>query len=114
VVVACRSDNVSPTVTEPPLINFLTPGQAAAASSNNIVRHNESFANDFGIQVNASLNNVVFENETHDNPKYRHAQLIGEQKSRASETRSNQRPRFAPQGINSARAVTVHLSNRRP
>jgi len=67
VVVACRSDNVSPTVTEPPLINVLTPGQAPGASSNNIVRHNESFANDFGIQVNASLNNVVFENETHDN-----------------------------------------------
>ncbi len=39
-----------------------------AAASNNIVRHNESFANDFGIQVNGSVNNVVFENETHDNP----------------------------------------------
>jgi parallel beta-helix repeat protein len=37
------------------------------ASSNNIVRHNESFGNDFGIQVNASVNNVIFENESHDN-----------------------------------------------
>ncbi len=37
------------------------------ASSNNIVRHNESFGNDFGIQVNGSVNNVIFENVTHDN-----------------------------------------------
>ncbi len=33
VVVACRADRVSPTVTEPPLINVLTPGQAPAVSA---------------------------------------------------------------------------------
>jgi len=38
-----------------------------AAAANNTVRHNESFANDFGIQMNGSANNVVFENESHDN-----------------------------------------------
>jgi hypothetical protein len=37
-------------------------------SDGNIVRHNESFANDFGIQVVAGAdNNVIFENHSHDN-----------------------------------------------
>jgi parallel beta-helix repeat protein len=39
-----------------------------ALSDGNIVRHNESFANDFGIQVvGGADNNVIFENHSHDN-----------------------------------------------
>ncbi|HEY3113636.1 MAG TPA: right-handed parallel beta-helix repeat-containing protein [Gemmatimonadaceae bacterium] len=45
----------------------LTCKTQTAGSSNNIVRHNESFANDFGIQINGCSNNVIFENESHDN-----------------------------------------------
>jgi parallel beta-helix repeat protein len=37
-------------------------------SDGNTVRHNESFANDFGIQVvGGADNNVIFENHSHDN-----------------------------------------------
>lgn len=37
-------------------------------SAGNIVRHNETFENDFGIQVAfEAANNVIFHNESHDN-----------------------------------------------
>jgi parallel beta-helix repeat protein len=38
-----------------------------AGSLGNIVRHNETFENDFGIQVAAAANNVVRNNHSHDN-----------------------------------------------
>ncbi|HEU4681532.1 MAG TPA: right-handed parallel beta-helix repeat-containing protein, partial [Gemmatimonadales bacterium] len=39
-----------------------------AGSADNIVRHNETFQNDFGIQVAFdATNNVIFHNESHDN-----------------------------------------------
>jgi parallel beta-helix repeat protein len=43
---------------------------AGAASVGNIVRHNETFGNDFGIQVadaGATTNNVIIHNESHNN-----------------------------------------------
>jgi parallel beta-helix repeat protein len=39
-----------------------------AGSMGNIVRHNETFENDFGVQVfGGAANNVIFDNESHDN-----------------------------------------------
>jgi parallel beta-helix repeat protein len=39
-----------------------------AGSADNIVRHNETFENDFGIQVaGGAANNVIFHNDSHDN-----------------------------------------------
>jgi hypothetical protein len=41
---------------------------AGPLSDGNIVRHNESFANDFGVQViNGADNNVIFHNYSHNN-----------------------------------------------
>jgi trimeric autotransporter adhesin len=53
----------------------VSPGMVACGinligplSTGNIVRHNETFENDFGIQVAfEAANNVIFHNESHDN-----------------------------------------------
>jgi parallel beta-helix repeat protein len=40
---------------------------SGAGSVGNIVRHNETFQNDFGIQVLGATNNRIFHNDSHDN-----------------------------------------------
>jgi parallel beta-helix repeat protein len=47
-------------------INVIGPG-----ANGNIVRHNETFENDFGIQIaGGAANNVVFDNVSHDNRRF--------------------------------------------
>ncbi|MGH7481084.1 MAG: right-handed parallel beta-helix repeat-containing protein [Longimicrobiales bacterium] len=59
------SDNFSPGGTACG-INVAGPG-----SVGNIVRHNETFGNDFGVQIaGGAADNVVFHNESHDNRKF--------------------------------------------
>ncbi|MGH7477242.1 MAG: right-handed parallel beta-helix repeat-containing protein [Longimicrobiales bacterium] len=56
----------------------VSPGQVACGinvigpeSDGNVVRHNESFGNDFGIQVAAQASdNLVFHNYSHDNRRF--------------------------------------------
>ena len=50
----------------------------AAGSAGNVVRHNESFENDFGIQVaGGSANNVILHNESHDNRRFGIRNVVG-------------------------------------
>lgn len=53
----------------PPVNNACGINLTGAGSVGNTVRHNETFANDFGIQVLAggATSNVIFHNESHDN-----------------------------------------------
>jgi hypothetical protein len=53
----------------PPVNNACGINVTGSGSVGNTVRHNETFANDFGIQVLAggATNNVIFHNESHDN-----------------------------------------------
>jgi parallel beta-helix repeat protein len=54
-------------------INVAGPG-----SVGNIVRHNESFENDFGIQVaGGAANNVIFHNVSHDNRRFGIRNIVG-------------------------------------
>ncbi|MGQ0714853.1 MAG: right-handed parallel beta-helix repeat-containing protein [Gemmatimonadaceae bacterium] len=47
-------------------------------SDGNVVRHNEAYDNDFGIQVAAGAdNNVIFGNESHDNRRFGIRNLAG-------------------------------------
>lgn len=51
-----------------PALNACGINVIGPLSADNIVRHNETFENDFGIQVaGGAANNVIFHNESHDN-----------------------------------------------
>lgn len=54
-----------------PSLNACGINVAGAGSVGNIVRHNETFQNDFGIQVaGGAADNVIFNNESHDNRQF--------------------------------------------
>lgn len=54
-----------------PSLNACGVNVAGAGSVGNIVRHNETFENDFGIQVaGGAANNVIFNNESHHNRQF--------------------------------------------
>lgn len=51
---------------------------AAAGSIGNIIRHNETFQNQFGIQViGGAANNVIFDNSSHDNRRLGIRNIVG-------------------------------------
>ena len=51
-----------------PNLNACGINVTGSGSVGNIVRHNETFENDFGIQAaGGAANNVIFDNESHDN-----------------------------------------------
>jgi parallel beta-helix repeat protein len=54
-------------VPAPGAMNACGINVTGAESVGNTVRHNETFANDFGIQANAATNNVIRNNHSHDN-----------------------------------------------
>ena len=50
----------------------------AAGSAGNVVRHNEVYGNDFGIQAaGGALNTVIFRNESHDNRRFGIRNVVG-------------------------------------
>jgi parallel beta-helix repeat protein len=51
----------------PPVNNACGINVTGSGSVGNTIRHNETFENDFGIQVNAATNNVIHNNHSHDN-----------------------------------------------
>jgi parallel beta-helix repeat protein len=51
----------------PPVNNACGINVTGSGSVGNTVRHNETFENDFGIQVNAATNNVIRNNHSHAN-----------------------------------------------
>lgn len=71
-----------------PALNACGVNVTGAASIGNIVRNNETYTNDFGIQAAGAVNTVIFQNESHDNRRFGIRSVAGASGTVIEENRS--------------------------